>query len=98
MSVPVKTECPYCGYRDCYNIFTNNRCRGNCGHSYIAMPLTQDEKDNAIKKAETLLERIRAIPIGRIVEGPYAGFGQNPYAVKEGGRLPDLPGVEFDRP
>lgn len=55
----VETKCDHCGYHDGWPMFSYNRCRGNCGYSYKAIPLNKEEAEAKLLKA---LEMVRALP------------------------------------
>ena len=58
----VKTQCPTCGYHDCYPIFSVNKCRGACKQSYGAIPL---DKEEGIRVAKNILARAQNLPSRR---------------------------------
>lgn len=55
----VETKCPHCDYHDGWPMYSYNRCRGNCGHGYVAVPL---DKEEALTKLNALLEMVRNLP------------------------------------
>ena len=57
--IGVETKCPYCGYHSGFPMFTHNRCPGNCGQSYAAIPTNKEE---ALRKVTALMERVKSLP------------------------------------